>query len=428
MKIKRFTGSDMRQAIKHVRDALGEDAVILSNQTTADGVEVVAAIDYDESLFTPSHPGSASNSLQKDEKELQRDAIWDDVRYGRGIQSSGPVAKQKTVATEQIANPAQQESFKLHDDESFKEMQAELKSLRGLLVNQLSGLAWENETRYHPIRARILQRLIALGLSPAFSRNITEQLQESDDVEHNWRMALGILAHQLPVLDDSILNGRKNIVAIVGATGVGKTTTVAKLAARYLLRHGKGRVGLITTDNYRVAAHEQLRSYARIMGAPMRVASDVETLQDALAAFHDKELVLIDTAGMSQRDMRLNEQFNLLKETGHDIKVFLAIAANNQRGVMTDVERAFKAVPLTGCILTKVDETTSLGGGLSIAAEHNLPIAYISDGQQVPEDLQPARAHALVSRAVAIMQDVGIGAKDDPVSQMIGGMVAHAHG
>jgi flagellar biosynthesis protein FlhF len=126
--------------------------------------------------------------------------------------------------------------------------------------------------------------------------------------------------------------------------------------------------------------------------------------------------------------MRLNEQFNILKESGHNIKVFLAIAANNQRGVMTDVERAFKAVPLSGCILTKVDETTSLGGGLSVATEHNLPIAYISDGQQVPEDLHPARAHALVSRAVAIMQDVGIGAKDDPVSQMIGGMVAHAHG
>jgi flagellar biosynthesis protein FlhF len=386
---------------------------------------VVAAIDYDESLFGASHTSDAADvnsaPVQTDEKELQRDAIWDDVRYGRGIQASKP-------ATAPVAEAVKPEPFKLNDDASFKEMQAEIKSLRGLLVNQLSGLAWENETRYHPIRARILQRLIALGLSPSLARNITEQLQESDDVDHNWRMALGVLAHQLPVLDDSILNGRKNIVAIVGATGVGKTTTVAKLAARYLLRHGKGRVGLITTDNYRVAAHEQLRSYARIMGAPMRVASDVETLQDALAAFHDKELVLIDTAGMSQRDMRLNEQFNLLKESGHDIKVFLAIAANNQRGVMTDVERAFKAVPLSGCILTKVDETTSLGGGLSIAAEHNLPIAYISDGQQVPEDLHPARAHALVSRAVAIMQDVGIGAKDDPVSQMIGGMVAHAHG
>ena len=137
---------------------------------------------------------------------------------------------------------------------------------------------------------------------------------------------------------------------------------------------------------------------------------------------------MIDTAGMSQRDMRLNEQLGMLKETGHDIQVYLTLAANNQRGVLTDVARAFKPIPLSGLILTKVDETTSLGGGLSIAVEHKIPIAYISDGQQVPEDLHPARAHALVSRAVSIMQDVGVGAKDDPISQMIGGMVAHANG
>ena len=430
MKIKRFTGSDMRQAIRNVRDALGADAVILSNSITADGVEVVAAIDYDESLLGSNETASGTPSFEGDEQELKRDAIWDDVRYGRGIPASAQTAENTSTSMQKqsASAPIQQKTYKLNDDESFKEMQSEIKSLRGLLVNQLSGLAWENETRYHPIRARILQRLIALGLSPTLARSITEQLQESDDIDHNWRMALGILAHQLPVLDDAILNTRKNVIAIVGATGVGKTTTVAKIAARYILRHGKGRVGLITTDNYRVAAHEQLRSYARIMGAPMRVASDVESLQDALAAFHDKDLVIIDTAGMSQRDMRLNEQFNLLKDCGHDVKVFLALAANNQRGVLTDVERAFKAVPLSGCILTKVDETTSLGGGLSVAIEHKLPIAYISDGQQVPEDLHPARAHALVSRSVAIMQDVGIGAKDDPVSQMIGGMVAHAHG
>ena len=428
MKIKRFTGSDMRQAIRNVRDALGADAVILSNSITADGVEVVAAVDYDESLLGSNETSSGTSPFEGDEQELKRDAIWDDVRYGRNIPATSQASAQSSKQEQSAPAPVQQKAFKLNDDESFKDMQSEIKSLRGLLVNQLSGLAWENETRYHPIRARILQRLIALGLSPTLARNITEQLQESDDIDHNWRMALGILAHQIPVLDDTILNTRKNVIAIVGATGVGKTTTVAKLAARYLLRHGKGRVGLITTDNYRVAAHEQLRSYARIMGAPMRVASDVESLQDALAAFHDKELVIIDTAGMSQRDMRLNEQFNLLKDCGHDVKVFLALAANNQRGVLTDVEHAFKAVPLSGCILTKVDETTSLGGGLSVALEHKLPIAYISDGQQVPEDLHPARAHALVSRAVAIMQDVGIGAKDDPVSQMIGGMVAHAHG
>jgi len=447
MKIKRFTGSDMRQAIRNVRDALGADAVILSSSKTKSGIEVVAAIDYDESLLGSSD-SLFENAEQHSERELNRDAIWDDVRYGRNIPAS--YAKQQHTATvpEQVENNGKSSSiepatnyedqlrnsvpdavaYKLAEDDSFKEMQSEIRSLRGLLVNQLSGLAWENESKYHPVRARVLQRLIALGLSPKLAREISEHLQESEDIDHIWRMALGNLAHQLPVLDDKILNQKCNVVAIVGATGVGKTTTVAKLAARYILRHGKGRVGLITTDNYRVAAHEQLRNYAKIMGAPMRVAGDVESLQDALATFHDKDLVLIDTAGMSQRDMRLNEQLGILKETGHDIQVYLTLAANNQRGVLKDVTRAFKPVPLSGLILTKVDETTSLGGGLSIAIEHKIPIAYISDGQQVPEDLHPARAHALVSRAVTIMQDVGVGAKDDPISQLIGGMVAHANG
>ena len=413
----------MRQAIRKVRDALGPDAVILSNRTLEEGVEVVAAIDYDESLLetVPFASESSKSNYQSSEKELNRESVWDDVRYGRNIPE-----KTKPVTTEAQTN--KQNSEGLSKDPSFVQMQAELKSLRGLLVNQLSGLAWENETKYHPLRARLLQRLIALGLSPQLARDISAKVDEKDDIDHNWRMALGQLAHRLPVMNDSLLDEKKSVIAIVGATGVGKTTTIAKLAARYILRHGQRRVGLITTDNYRVAAHEQLRSYARILGAPLRIASDIESLQDALAAFRDKDLVLIDTAGMSQCDMRLNEQFALLTETGHDIKVYLAMAVNSQRGVLTDVVRAFRSVPLSGCILTKVDETTSLGGGLSVATEQNLPVAYISDGQQVPEDLHPARSHALVSRAVAIMQEVGVGAKDDPISQKIGGMAAHAHG
>ncbi|MBI3560799.1 MAG: flagellar biosynthesis protein FlhF [Gammaproteobacteria bacterium] len=429
MKIKRFSGSDMRQAIRKVRDALGADAVILSNRKVAEGVEVVAAIDYDESLFDEvpntgltAETNTCSNVQAPAE---QRKAVYDDLRYSRDVPVVAPMtaAPRVTPATPPPANI----EVNLATDPTLNKMQAELQSLRGLLVNQLSGLAWENESKYHPMRARILQRFIAMGLSPQLARELAAISEEQTDIESNWRRGLGSLAHRLPVMNDEILN-QQGVVAVVGATGVGKTTTVAKLAARYLLRHGQKRVGLITTDNYRVAAHEQLRSYARIMGAPLRVATDVDSLREALQTFRDRDLVLIDTAGMSQRDMRLNEQFNLLKSAGHRLQVFLALAANNQRTVLNDVTRAFKAVPLAGCVLTKVDETTSLGGAFAVAIENQLPIAYLSDGQQVPEDLHPARAHALVSRAVSIMQDVGVGSKDDPISQLIGGMVVRAHG
>ena len=421
MKIKRFAGSDMRQAIRKVRDALGPDAVILSNRKIAEGVEVVAAIDYDESLLeeVPGNVTPAATDAVPASKpnQLKRKAAYDDLRYSRDVPVAAPVIPPAPVNVE----------VKLADDPTIHKMQAELQSLRGLLVSQLSGLAWENESKYHPMRARILQRFIALGLSPQLARDIAAQADEQNDIDSNWRRTLGSLAQRLPVMNDEILN-HQGVIAVVGATGVGKTTTVAKLAARYLLRHGQKRVALITTDNYRVAAHEQLRSYARIMGAPLRVAADVDSLQEALHAFRDRDLVLIDTAGMSQRDMRLNEQFNLLKSAGHRLQVFLALAANNQRSVLADVARAFRIVPLAGCVLTKVDETTSLGGALSVAVESQLPIAYFSDGQQVPEDLHPARAHALVSRAVAIMQEVGVGPKDEQISQLIGGMVSQAHG
>lgn len=217
---------------------------------------------------------------------------------------------------------------------------------------------------------------------------------------------------------------------MVGATGVGKTTTIAKLAARYTLKHGQHRVALITTDNYRVAAHEQLRSYARIMGVPMRVTGDADSLREALDSLQDKELILIDTAGMSQRDMMLNKQFSMLQAEGlPPIKTYLTLAANCQRGVLSETGDKFKEMNLAGCILTKVDETTSMGGALSVALENNLPVSYLCDGQQVPEDIHLARAHSLVSRSVSIMQHMAsMNIHDEATSLTIGGMVANGHG
>lgn len=419
MKLKRFIAEDMRTALRKVSETLGPDAVILSNKRVEDGIEIVAAVDYDESLLSANKTSPGVNIAAQEEsrkvEKRQREAALDDIRYGRNL----PAKEEPRRGDEHlwIQQPA------------FMEMQNELKSLRGLLVNQLGGLSWGNEVQYHPLRARLLQRLIALGLSPKHAREIAAQVKEEQDFEHNWRLALGELAHRLPVGHDEIMqNG--GIVSLVGATGVGKTTSIAKLAARYTLKHGPHRVALITTDNYRVAAAEQLRSYARIMGVPMRICGDIDSLRDALHSFRDKELVLIDTAGMSQRDMQLSQQLAMLKlESKKPVKTYLTMATNVQRSVLHEVADAFKAVPLAGAILTKLDETTSLGGALSVAIDHQLPIAYLSDGQQVPEDLHLARSHSLVSRSVTIMQHmVSVSAKDDATLMTIGGMVASNYG
>ncbi|MDH5602090.1 MAG: flagellar biosynthesis protein FlhF, partial [Gammaproteobacteria bacterium] len=315
------------------------------------------------------------------------------------------------------------------EEPAFMQMQSELKSLKGLLVNQFSGLSWGNEVQYHPLRARLLQRLLSLGLSPRLSKDIAAKVDEEKDFDHNWRLALGELAHRIPVGENEIIE-KGGVVALVGATGVGKTTTIAKLAARYTLKHGPHRVALITTDNFRVAAHEQLHSYARIMGVPMRVTGDADSLREAVDAFYDKELILIDTAGMSQRDMLLNKQFSMLQSKGlPEIKTYLTLATNCQRGVLTETGEKFKEMNLSGCILTKIDETTSMGGALSVAIENDLPVSYYCDGQQVPEDIHLARAHSIVSRSVSVMQHMAsVNTLDEATSLTIGGMVANGNG
>ncbi|MGD9390631.1 MAG: flagellar biosynthesis protein FlhF [Thioalkalispiraceae bacterium] len=415
MKIKRFTAPDMRHALRKVREELGADAVILSNHRIAEGIEIVAAIDYDESLLAdnpiPKRQGDAQQEqadVQDEQPATRRQAALDDIRYGRNL----PVSEPQPRLSEPQNSPA------------IHEMQNEIKSLRSLLMNQLSGMAWEHENRLHPVRARLMQRLMAFGLSPRLAKAMAQKADETNDIEHNWRLALADMAHQIRVNDDDILE-QGGIVALVGATGVGKTTTIAKLAARYILRHGPNSVALITTDNYRVAAHEQLRSYARIMSIPMRVANDDDALRDALASFRHKGLVLIDTAGTSQREVELGKRLSLIRgETPGMIKTYLTLATNSQRGVLDEVIRTFSDMPLAGCILTKVDETTSLGTAISSIIEHQLPVAYYSDGQQVPEDLHRARAHSLVTKSVTIMQRATQAMDKDEASVSISGMVA----
>jgi flagellar biosynthesis protein FlhF len=215
------------------------------------------------------------------------------------------------------------------------------------------------------------------------------------------------------------------MIALVGSTGVGKTTSVAKLAARYALRHGQRSVALVTTDCYRIGAHEQLFTYGRILGVPVQVASSHEELQSTLASLADRRLVLIDTAGMSQRDLRLAEQLATLRDSGFPLRTYLVLNVTTQLNVLDEAVRAFGKAALEGCILTKVDEAASLGGVLSVVAKHRLPLAYVGDGQRVPEDLHPARAHNLVNRAVSLMQQAGQDSNDETLAERFGGMAAN---
>jgi len=218
------------------------------------------------------------------------------------------------------------------------------------------------------------------------------------------------------------------VIALIGATGVGKTTTIAKLAARYALRHGSERVAMVTTDGYRIAAHEQLRTYGRILDIPVRIANTHDELVEALKMLSDRDLVLVDTAGMSQRDIRLTEQFQLIKQSSPSIKTYLVLSTTTHRAGLREIAKAFGEVKLDGCILTKLDETTSLGGALSTVMENDLPVSYVSDGQRVPEDIHIARGHSLINQAVRIAQETNQALEQESLNLAFSGMVANAHG
>lgn len=431
MKIKRYFAADMRQAIRKVREEQGPDAVILSNRKVEGGIEIIAAVDYDEELVgqalgqtaAPAH--TAAQAAQASSRNEARDYMAAATKASAHAATAD--SERENMAPVQEARPAAiRPNIHWAQDPALVAMRREIQELRGLLENQLAHLAWGDLQRRQPIKTELLRRLTELGLTPALCKRISEQVGPVEDDEQGWRRALGLLAHHLAVTDDDILNAG-GVIALVGSTGVGKTTTVAKLAARFALRHGQRSVALITTDCYRIGAHEQLFTYGRILGVPVQVASTHEELQNALRSLSDKRLVLIDTAGMSQRDLRLTEQFTTLLDSGFPLQTYLVLSATTQPGVLEETLQRFGKVALAGCILTKLDEAASLGGVLSTVAKHRMPLAYVGDGQRVPEDLHPARAHNLVNRAVSLMQQAGQDSDDETLAERFGGMAANVH-
>jgi flagellar biosynthesis protein FlhF len=387
MKIKRLCAANIREAMRKVREELGPDAVILSNRRTGEGFEIVAAVDYDEKLLR-----GAQQSLSETVQEQRPQETSGSVTRKEAV----PLLQPTRISPESPLPVSKTEKPRVvwSQDPLLVEMRNEIKAMHNLLEQQLSGLAWGDIARRQPHRAELLEQLMDFGLSSELCLRLADATAAETNPERAWELALETLSKGLSVTNDDILT-HGGVVALVGPTGVGKTTTVAKLAARYTLRHGPRSVALITTDSYRIGAFEQLRTFGVILDIPVVLVSSGEELQQAIGGFADRSLILIDTAGMSQRDLRLSQQFALLNGVPK-IKVYLVLAANAQLTVIKETAAAFAQVPLSGGILTKVDETTRLGGALTVIHDQDLPLAYISNGQRVPEDLQVARVDALM--------------------------------
>jgi flagellar biosynthesis protein FlhF len=280
-----------------------------------------------------------------------------------------------------------------------EDISQEIKLLRGLLEGQLAGLAWNELKRQDPERLEVLRRLLSVGFSPGLARQIVEHMPAGYSTERGMKWARTALQHNLPTVGagaDIVEAG--GVYALVGPTGVGKTTTVAKLAARATLKHGAARVALITTDGYRIGAQDQLRIYGKILGVPVYAVTDEADLAQTLADLRSRHLVLIDTVGMSQRDQRVVEQIALLAGQATPVKRLLLLSANAQGQTLDDVVRRYHGKHLAGCVFTKTDEAYALGAGLDVIIRYKLPLYYITNGQRVPEDLHVASALYLVDR------------------------------
>ncbi|WP_112480509.1 flagellar biosynthesis protein FlhF [Vibrio variabilis] len=288
--------------------------------------------------------------------------------------------------------------------EELEAMKEDMSSIRRLLEHQVSGLMWQEVERREPLRAMLIKRLERMGISPELSDQLACYIPEDTPPQKAWKALLSLVSDQIVISKQDILR-KGGIVALLGPTGVGKTTTVAKLAARAAMEYGSDNVALVTTDTYRIGAHEQLSIYGRIMGCPVRVAKDSEELADVLYQLRNRRLVLIDTAGMGQRDVRLSEQLDtLMQESGEVIHSYLVLPATAQRQVLQETLDHFRRIPLSGCIMTKLDESLSLGEFISVVVQNALPVTYIANGQRVPEDIVIAQPKYMVAKANELLE------------------------
>lgn len=282
-----------------------------------------------------------------------------------------------------------------------QDMMNELRSMKGLIEERFGALAFMEKLQRQPAQARLTQRLLEGGFSPALTRKLVEgfpvdminnQLDESA-----W--ATQVLQHNL-LADETgtALEDRGGVFALIGSTGVGKTTTTAKIAANFATRHGAGQLGLITLDAYRVGAHEQLRAYGRILGVPVHTAHDRASLEDLLELLAGKKMILIDTAGMAQRDSRTRELLDMLAHPS--IAKLLVVNASAQGETIEDVVLSWRASECMGVVLSKIDEAVKLGPALDTLIRHRLRVLGVANGQRVPEDWHRLSAHALIQRAL----------------------------
>ncbi|MFT4886128.1 MAG: flagellar biosynthesis protein FlhF [Pseudohongiellaceae bacterium] len=388
MAVKKFYASDMRTAMKAIRAELGDDAIILSTRKLADGVEVSASadaggtsgdfvnnIDFDNQ--------SSSNKREQHKVQTTADAPW----YLNSI------------------NGFEEEHSALHK---------ELGGITSLLQNWMDQQGWENYSTKSPVSAKLWERLRIMGLDSDQISFLLASLSPNQDIKTAWQQTLSNFSAALPVVGKDLIE-EGGVFAFLGSAGVGKTTTIGKLATQYVLDHGADSIALITTDRFRIAAHEQLRTYGKILGVSVQAVDESNTLESLLNALRHKKLVLVDTAGISVNHKSFEIQLSQLENLRDRLSPILLLSTTSQAQVQAGELKAYSSLLPVASILTKTDEAVRLGESFGLLMSHKCPVAYTTHGQSIPDDIVIAESNQLISRAVAVSRQRSI-TKDQVVA------------
>ncbi len=419
MQVKRFFAADMRQVMKLVRDELGADASIIGTRRVAGGVELTAALDYQAPMIPARQPNPelevelrrTQSMLISAQADLATRVSGEKMKDGQLFANESIIAPElpasfvrperpKPAAAAVPPAPAQARAVAT-DQRSLDAMRFELNGLRELIEVQLGSMAWGQMQSRRPQQAALWKRLQRMGLPAELSRVLLERVSKVPEQRQAWRMILAHLAHAIKTPKVEVLE-EGGVIALVGPAGMGKTTTLAKMAARYVLKYGAQHVALVSMDSYRIGAQEQLKTLGRILNVSVTQVDPGQSLTQALEPLARKRVVLIDTAGLPGNDPALHMQLETLAGRGVKSKNYLVLAATSQSQVLKAAYHSYKRCGLSGCILTKADEATSLGEVISLAISQHLPVAYLADGPRIPDDLHVPRSHQLVSRAVSL--------------------------
>lgn len=454
MNVRKFIAANARDALRKVKETLGNDAIILSNRGIPGGVEIMAVAARDMAMIVPTQvadttPPDRRPAIAEADDDYRVSLSSARAQAAQGVPprvqpqpapiAARPVAPPAALRPAATVNAAIPRTGGLRNLEMARPQQStaaftpppvqkpapspaprvqaqaspprraeaevvpmavmdEIRSLRKIVEQHLAGFAWGEAARSEPVKTDVLRQMLDAGFSPQFSRDLLADLPMEMDGLQAMAWVKGAADRSLFTIgNESDIVDRGGIYALVGPTGVGKTTTTAKLAARCVLRHGPSKVALVTTDGYRIGAHEQLRIYGRILGVSVYLVKDAAELRQTLAELQHKHMVLIDTMGMSQKDKLVPELTDML--AGCDVQRLLLLSSTSRGDTLDDVVRAYEGDNLAGCILTKIDEAASLATPLDVIMRHGLRLHYVSNGQRVPEDLHLPNRGYLLHRA-----------------------------